>query len=157
MARVRYVTIGLVAVGVACVALLIVLAGMIFAYVTADDTSESTAPRQTASADRGLDYYAQWQQSSIISFSGKITQLGTACTIEAQCGMIVDGKSVIYAAGVADTGQTGGRSTNMRFVRGGPKVGQTVQVKARVYEGGTYSIINCAECYIEDISTDGEG
>ncbi len=156
MARVRIVTIGLVAVGLLCLGLVIVAAGMVFEYVRDVRAQTPDATMQKApTADHSLEYYANWQQSSLVEVTGTITQLGTACTVEAHCGMIIDGTSVMYGAGVSAGGQTGERSTNVRFPRGGPKVGQQVRAMVRAYEGGTYSILNCSECYIEDISTDG--
>lgn len=141
MQRVKFIQWSSVLIGGLVVALLIVLVGIgVLLVRRSPETVETTFDSSAPTVDHSLEYYAARQASALIDIQGKVSQLGTACTSGAQCSFIVDGKTILY-------GPPSGLATDVN-----PRIGQEVRVKARAYEGGTYSVVNCAECSITEIT-----
>lgn len=141
---------------------LIVLAGILWERRTAliaennQTSSEASQIESGGTADHSLEYYAERQASALVDIVGPITALGNTCTIDARCSLTVGGKTVLYHGGPSENSPNGALSSNMYFFRGGPAVGKDVTIKARAYNNGTYSIINCTECFIrENIGPEG--
>lgn len=151
---IKFIVLGLVCIG------LILTLGILWErrqQQSAIAENETTMPAGSAEAvDRSLEYYAERQQSAMVDITGTISALGNTCTIDAQCSMTVGGKTIKYG-GTSNTSPVQSRPKNICYFSDGPTVGMEVEIKARSYQGGVYSIINCAECFIRQVSSEGTG
>lgn len=116
------------------------------------DSTETLGATSQDAVDRSLEYYAERQQSALIDISGSITALGNGCSLDGRCSLTVAGKTIMYGGETDASGKTLATQESVRFSAEGPAIGKNVSIKARSYSGGVYSVMQCEECYITEMT-----